>query len=748
MSLSRIINKTPLVNEKSNVYELTEINSQVINKIIQSRFISEGVFGIEQYSIDDYKEQYLFSPSFEKYPLPPYQKEWKFDLKEVMIFELILDKPNFQPLDINNFVDLFNLELHSSVFIQCLICKRTDASWRENAINSYKSYLNGNDFPLENKFTLRLQDKVLNVLTKIGNFSTKRDRIDEMESKILSDNFRFEIRILLFDDNNVDKTISELQKTLQKLTFFNEIKVKTVKNKKNMLNLIANREFQGHLVNQMLSEQEIYSLLSNNKPTTVQKVELPNPVKQQSITKSLEGSMLLQRVTQFMPRGENRNVEIDDSKAQQINQAFKRVGIVQKPLKINEIHQCSTLMKVQMVIPSNVTYSAFTKKLTDIKSALGNENISIEISDKPDTINIFLPLENRGVVYFRDILESEQFQSWCKNIPLPFIIGENVNGELMFGNLEELRHLLVTGATGSGKSVFVNLMLLCLLLNVPPNELAMYLIDPKQVEYSMFNGFPQVKKIVTDMNEANKLLESIVVEMENRYALFAKSGVKNISSYNKNNDQKIPYIIVAVDEYADLVMVNPNVEEHLVRLGQKARAAGIHLIICTQKPLADIVTSVLKSNLPSAISFRLKTSQDYLTVFGKGIPYNLLGKGDGVCKLDGQLKEYERFQSPILTLVEEDEDNIYTELKNLFKDVQLQNNELPVAETDIDKLKRIIATTGELRVSELQSQMGIAIGKVSDLLKQLVDEEWLRKEGRSYVINVSHDELVKWGSGT
>jgi S-DNA-T family DNA segregation ATPase FtsK/SpoIIIE len=255
-----------------------------------------------------------------------------------------------------------------------------------------------------------------------------------------------------------------------------------------------------------------------------------------------------------------------------------------------------------------------------------------------------------------------------------------------------------------------------------------------------------VKKIITDMKKADLLLASLVNEMEKRYDLFAKSGVKNITSYNKNHDDKIPFIVCAVDEYADLVMVNPKVEEHLVRLGQMARAAGVHLIICTQKPLADIVTSVLKSNLPSAISFRLKTSSDYQTVFGKGIPYNLLGKGDGVAKLDGQLKEYERFQSPVLTLVEEDEEDIYNELKELFKDVVVDSGELEEVkiEEPIDKLKRIIAETNELRVSELGRLMEMGNNKVHALIQELVHEEWLRKEGRGYVINVDEDELNQW----
>jgi S-DNA-T family DNA segregation ATPase FtsK/SpoIIIE len=749
MTLSRLINKTPLTNEKCNVYEIDNVDVNLVNQIVQSRFAGEGVFCIEQLSIHDYKEGYYITPSFSKENLPVTDKEWDFkgeDIKELTVYELLLDKAMFMPLDTKQFADLFNsltTILNSTVFSQVLITKRLD-NWRENAIQQYTSYLSGNDYPVESKIGIKFQGKVLNVLNKIGNFTIKRDPIDEMEQKILSHNYRFECRFIVYEQKYIDNFVENMEKNLKKLTFFNEIRLKKVQNKRKMLNFIQNREFQSELVNQLLSESEIYSLLCSDKPNTVVKVELEKPVKAQGLVKSLEDSMLLQNAIKLMPFSENKNIEIDKSKSEQINQAFKRVGIVKKSLKVTEIHQGSTLLKVEMVIPPEITYTSITKKLTDIKAALGNEGISIEIGSKPDTVNVFLPLENRGVLYFRDILQSAEFQNWCKQNPLPFIIGESVNGGLIFSDLAELRHLLVTGATGSGKSVFINLLLLSLIINVPPDELALYLVDPKQVEYSYFDGFPQVRQIITDMKKADALLLSLVNEMESRYELFAKSGVKNIATYNKNSENKIPYIVTAIDEYADLVMVNPNVEDHLVRLGQKARAAGIHLIICTQKPLSDIVTSVLKSNLPSAISFRLKTSSDYQTVFGKGIPYNLLGKGDGVCRLEGQLKEYERFQSPLLTLVEEDEEGIYNGLKLLFKDVVVDNVELPETESEMDKLKRIIASTNETRVSELQSKMGIAIGKVTDLLKQLLDDGWLRKEGRSYVVNVSEEELNKW----
>jgi DNA segregation ATPase FtsK/SpoIIIE, S-DNA-T family len=744
MTLTRIIHKTPLANEKTNVYEV-EFDSNLVKQVLQSRFIGEGVYCLEQYSIDDYNERYLITPSFDKQFGSVTEKDWNFksdNMSDLTIYELILEKPVFMPLDVKQFVDLFHTEYKESVFMQVLTCKRLD-NWREVAIQQYESYLSGSDSPLESKFAIKFQDKVLNVLNKISNYTVKRNNIEEMEQKILSHNYRFECRFIIYDEKHAN-FLSKMEKNLKKLQLFNEFRLKKVQNKRNMLKLIENREFKVDLVNQLLSESEIYSLLCDKAPTGIQKVEIEKPVKQQSVLKNLEDSMLLQRAVQLMPKGEVRNVEIDQTKAEQINQAFKRVNIIKKSMKVTEMHQGSSLLKVQMEIPPDITYTSVSKKLVDIQAALGNQNVSVEIGDKPDTINIFVPLENRGVVYFRDILESEEFQQHKKKYPLPFIIGESVNGELLFSCLAELRHLLVTGATGSGKSVFVNLLLMSLLLNVPPDELSMYLIDPKQVEYSMFKGFPQVRKIVTNMKVADGLLNQLVIEMERRYDLFSNSGVKNITSYNKNHEVKLPFIVCAIDEYADLVMVNSSVEDHLVRLGQKARAAGIHLIICTQKPLADIVTSVLKSNLPSAISFRLKTSSDYQTVFGKGIPYNLLGKGDGVAKLEGQLKEYERFQSPVLTLVEEDEEEIYSQLKEMFHDVDIVEEELPEPESDRDKLKRIIAETNELRVSELGRLMSIGNNKIHALMIELLSEGWLKKEGRSYEVNVDEEELNKW----
>lgn len=748
MSLTRILNKTPLANEKSNIYEVDNIDSKLISQILQSRFIGEGVFTIEQYSIDDYKERYLVNPSFQKYPLHISNKQWNFQngLNEVIAYELVLDKPSFLPLDISQFADVFNVNLNSPAFIQVLICKRVD-EWRENAIHQYTSFLKGNNNPLDGKFAIRMQEKVLNVLSKIGNFQFKREQIEEIESKILSNNYRFECRILLFEQKSVDKTILELQKLLQKLQLFNEIKVKKVNNKKSFIRLVENREFRSELVNQMLSEAEVYSLLCRDKPSTITKIELETPIKQQFVTKNIEDSMLLQRAIQLMPKGENRNIEIDQSKADQINQAFKRVGIVKKPMKVTEMYQGSSLLKVQMEVPTDITYTSITKKLTDIKAALGNEGVSIEIGDKPDSVNVFLPLEERGVLYFRDVLDSEGFQEFKQSNVLPFIIGEDVDGNYMFACLSKLRHLLIAGTSGSGKSVSLTLILLSLLLNVPPKELYLYLIDPKMVELTMFKGFPQTQEIITDMKKATTLLDKLCFEMDNRYELMAKRNVREIAVYNQKSEIKLPYIVTAIDELADLMMVNSSVEDHIVRIAQKGRAAGMHLILATQRPSVDVVTGLIKANMPARIAYKTTSGVDSKTILDTVGAEKLLGLGDCLVKIEGNPKELIRVQSPILTLNKVDEEWIYDELKRLFSDIEIVKNELPEAESEIDKLKRTIADNGELRVSELGRLMGIGNNKVHALMQELLEEEWLRKEGRSYEVNISQEELENWKSG-
>lgn len=747
MSLSRIINKTPLVNEKSNVFLIDQFDSGLIKQILQSRFISEGVYSIEQLSMPDYNERYVSAPSFDKLLTISSEKDWQYDHKEVVAYELELTKLFFMPLDTKQLINLFEYVAalkNVTVLTQVLLCQRND-NWRELAINQYEEFLNGNDAPVENKYIRSIQSKALNVLNKISNYSIKRDPVEEVEQKILQNAYRFECRFLLLEEKHSDYFEKELNKKLSKIGLFNELMLKKISNKKQFVKLVEQREFQTELVNQLLSEQEIYSLLSDKKiEATIEAKHSPIQSKPISILKTIQKNHYLNSAISLMPTKSREIERVDSETLDQLQFAFKRVKITDKKLKILDVFQGTTLIKVQMTIPQDVNYSSIQKNLKNIQAALGNENISLEIGDKPDTINFYLPREKRDILWLRSILESEQFQKHCEDVELPFIIGENTHGELLLGCLADLKHLLVAGATGSGKSVFLNILLICLLTSVSPELLNIVLVDPKQVEFTQYDGFPQVSKIVTDPSKAVELVYSLCDEMEKRYKVLADAKVKNIIQYNNKSEVKMPYIVVIIDEYADLMMTNSEVEDYVVRLSQKARAAGIHLVLATQKPLSTIVTSVLKGNLPSAISFRLKTSSDYTTVFGKGIPYSLLGKGDGVCKLEGQQREYERFQTPVMTLDENEEEQIYEKLKDMFKDAPVMDFEIREEESQIDQLKRVIATHKETRISELQKLMGIRINAVSDLVKELVEEGWLEKQGRGYEIVADEDELSKW----
>ncbi len=750
MSLSRLLNRTPIENERSNCYSVSEIDNQLLNKIISSRFIGEGVYLIEQFSMPEYSEQYVCTPSFDKLQYPHTDKSWNLtqDLKEVTVYELILPKSIFMPLDTNNHIKLFEkiLSLDKvSILTQLLLSKRMD-NWREEAISQYEDYLKGSDNPLDSKLMRSVQNRFLKVLNHIGNFKLERDPIEEMERKILQDNFRFECRIVLYEQKHEDYFEKEMVKILQDLQLFNEIKLKKAENKKQIVKNIENRSFQTDSVNQMLSVEEIYSLIGNEGSSYIAVPDRVSKVKPvTSIFKEIQKSSYISKAIDVLPKGERIEENINSETLEQLKTAFKRVNISKKPLKIKSVFQGATLIKVTAEIPSDINFSNIQKNVKNIQAALGDDSISIEIGDEPDTVNIYLPREQRDVLYLRNILESPEFQKYAEEVELPFVIGENTSGELNFACLADLKHLLVAGATGSGKSVFLNILLMSLLSSVPPELLHIMLIDPKQVEFSQYEGFPQVSKIVTDPELAVKLVNSLCIEMEKRYSILAGAKVRNIKQYNSKSEIKMPYLLCIIDEYADLMMTNPAVEDHVVRLSQKARAAGIHLVIATQKPLATIVTSVLKSNLPSAISFRLKTSSDYMTVFGKGIPYTLLGKGDGACQLEGQQKEYDRFQTPVITLDENQEEEIFKRMKLLFDGIEPHEEiEIKEEEQPIDKLKKIIATEEETRISELQKRMGIRINIVSDLVKELVDEGWLEKQGRGFVIVADEDELVKW----
>lgn len=278
------------------------------------------------------------------------------------------------------------------------------------------------------------------------------------------------------------------------------------------------------------------------------------------------------------------------------------------------------------------------------------------------------------------------------------------------------------------------------------------------MELQQYKGFPHVDDVVTDMGGAAQVLEDLVMEMEKRYKTFKDNDVKNITLYNQKSSTPMPYTVCVIDEYADLVDTNKEVEEYIARLGQKARAAGIHLVIATQRPSSNILSGRIKANIPNAISFNLNTSVNYRTVFGTTIPYTgLLGKGDGVMKIEGYPKEFQRFQSAIIAPDEAEEEKVYKALIDYYggaevspeaEEVPEQPEQEPEIEDDhLYRLKQVIATTEETRVEPLRKALGVKTAKMKELMGKLVEEGWLvkhKERSKGYELVCPESILSEW----
>jgi len=245
-------------------------------------------------------------------------------------------------------------------------------------------------------------------------------------------------------------------------------------------------------------------------------------------------------------------------------------------------------------------------------------------------VGIEVPNNTRETVYFRQIIESVEYQSHKSRLKVP--MGKDIFGASVVSNIEKMPHLLVAGATGSGKSVAINSIILALLFNARPNEVKLVLVDPKMLELSLYNDIPHLlTPVVTQPKRAAETLRALVAEMERRYRTLAEKGSKSIESYNKAvpEAERIPYIVIIIDELADLMMtVQREVEESIMRIAQMARAAGIHLIVATQRPSVDVITGLIKANLPTRISFQVSSKTDSRTILDANGAENLLGMGD------------------------------------------------------------------------------------------------------------------------
>lgn len=306
--------------------------------------------------------------------------------------------------------------------------------------------------------------------------------------------------------------------------------------------------------------------------------------------------------------------------------------------RVTKVHVGPAVTKYEIYPEAGVKVSKIVNLHDDLALALAAKDLRIEapIPGK-SAVGIEVPNQEVAMVSLREVLESIAQKQSSK---LLFALGRDISGEAIVGELNKMPHLLIAGATGSGKSVCVNGIITTILMRAKPHEVKMMMIDPKKVELNVYNGIPHLlAPVVTDPKKASRALQKVVAEMERRYELFSDTGTRNIEGYNeyirKHNqhvedpEPNLPYIVVLVDELADLMMVaSSDVEDAITRLAQMARAAGIHLIIATQRPSVDVITGVIKANIPSRIAFSVSSATDSRTILDSGGAEKLLGRGD------------------------------------------------------------------------------------------------------------------------
>ena len=264
----------------------------------------------------------------------------------------------------------------------------------------------------------------------------------------------------------------------------------------------------------------------------------------------------------------------------------------------------------------------------DIARNTSSESARISTIPGRSTIGIELPNNIRENVYLSEIISSKEFRK--KDIKLPIALGKSISGTPIIGDLASMPHLLIAGTTGSGKSVCINTIILSLLYKLTPNKCKFILIDPKMLELSTYERIPHLLcPVITEPKRAASVLGWVVKEMESRYRLMTKEGVRNIDGYNEKHSLPMPYIVVIVDEMSDLMLVaGKEIENYIQKLSQMARAAGIHIIMATQRPSVDVITGTIKANFPTRISFQVTSKIDSRTILGEQGAEQLLGKGD------------------------------------------------------------------------------------------------------------------------
>ena len=541
-------------------------------------------------------------------------------------------------------------------------------------------------------------------------------------------------------------------------------------------------------VKSISSETEKKSLNKNSDSKKEMKLEILSPIKNEKIKKELDENLDFQPFPK-LPAFENKEVIEKEKKLEEklkeannlfekkqgydevvkksIEKIFKSKPMdydtkrkIEKSIRDNVSHLESvlkefgidakvvnyeygpTITRYEIVIPKGIKVSKVTNLADDIAMNLAAESIRIEapIPGK-NTIGIETPNKIKESVYFANIIKNSELDKG----ELKVILGKNIIGRDKFIDIAKMPHLLIAGQTGSGKSVAVNTIISTLISKKSEKEVRFIMIDPKMVELMPYNDIPHLLvPVVIDPQKAAIALKWAVNEMENRYKKLMENGVRNIVSYNSLNFvEKMPYIVIIIDELADLMMVAANsVEESIARIAQKARAVGIHLVVATQRPSTDIITGMIKANLPSRISFALRSQIDSRTILDTSGAEKLLGQGDMLLLANGSSK-LERIQGAYIS--DEEVKNLTDTLKRTKK-VQYQSEILSENEDEeeneldpyFDNAVKVVRQEQRVSISLLQRKLKTGFNRASRIYNQLKDNGIISDDGQ--ILNEDLDD--------
>jgi len=449
------------------------------------------------------------------------------------------------------------------------------------------------------------------------------------------------------------------------------------------------------------------------------------------------------------PPDDSEGIDEDELKdrAARLTAKFGEFGVTGT---ITQIHPGPVVTTYEFKPEAGIKYSRITNLVDDLCLAMKAESILIDRIPGKSTVGIEVPNLHREIIQLREGIETAEFVASPSKLSL--CLGKVITGKIKIADLTQMPHLLIAGSTGSGKSVALNSMILSILYKASPEEVKLIMIDPKRLELGLYQGTPHLMTpIVTEPKQAANVLRRATFEMEERLKKLAEHGVRNIEQYNNifapdstmnlfDNDGKperpLPYIVIIIDELADLMMVEPQgVEESITRLAQMARAVGIHLILATQRPSVDVITGLIKANLPARISFRVASKVDSRTILDANGAEALLGRGD-MLFLPPASSRLQRLHGPLVTEQE------ITKVVDWWKSQsQPQYNEeflKPVKERDgedlgedadeeeaaeldavYDDAVRIVVESGKASTSLLQRRLRLGYGRAARLIDMM-----------------------------